>query len=244
MSINATINGISNVYPFDDRPWELFDYMAPIPPRRKHGDQFLTLKGYQDTASIPISLFDPLIKRDALPGNPACEEEIEGELRWRDLASERNLGNGLAGEPVAARQAATLLYAGPDISVSIPDGSLHPTSDSGSPRNLPRRMSTRIASASATSRNQPGTSRDPISIDDEDGDEDDQDSDDSDDLEVIQPPAKRPRTGSKSTASKRPATGGKAPARKTVGGKSVGGKHVGGKNVPRKTGGKAVKGRK
>lgn len=190
-----------NPYPYDDRPWELFEYMTPLPSSRKHGDQFMAIKAYQDTASLPVSLFDPLIKRD-VPGTDNTY-----------LASERNLGNGMVGEPIGARQAATLLYAGAE----------EEHHDSILPSVPQRRMSTRIASSSSR---QMGTNRDPISIDD--GEE----SSDSDSSE--EPAPKRPRTGSKTTA--RPTTGGKALARKTVGGK-----HVGGKNIGRKTSGKAVK---
>lgn len=269
MSLTNTVDGTESSFSLDDRPWELFEYMHPLPSARKHGQEFLALKAYQDTASIPVAFFDPLIMRDALPGAPQTTD-IDGELKWEDLASERNLGNGLAGEPLAVRQAATQMFAGPPKEDDTPDQlqqsnlllSSPATSVSALSHGPVRRMSTRIASATSA-RNQLGTNRDPISIDDDDdddegsadgdgdggagdgdGDGDDDSSDDSDDLEDAKPLAKRPRLSGKSvSAGKRPTTGGKAPAKapsKAPARQTVGGKNVGGKNVARKSSGKTI----
>lgn len=243
----------------DDRPWELFDYTAPLPGRRRHGEQFLASRPYKDSASIPAALFDPLIKRDALPGKePVGEDEEESEDdRWLDLVSERDLGNGLAGEPIGARIITTNAYAGPDPdSVGEADRALDVTGDNFSPMTntssssvplavAPRRQSTRLSGKMPVTAGS-GTDKDPIPIDDEEEAKNDSDSDDeSDEPEVMErPPAKRPRVGSKTTTSGRATTGGKAPvkapAKRTTGGKSMPRKGVGGKSV-RGVGSKSAK---
>jgi mediator of RNA polymerase II transcription subunit 12 len=194
-------------------------------------------------------LFDPRIKRDALPeGDSKADEarvEDEAGFTWEDYASERNLGDGLTGEPMSARLITSNLYAGSDEatveSELVPAHSpLAPFEAAGSPATSvsaaslstrPRRMSTRLAShAGASGIKQPtGSNRDPIPVDEED----DSDDDISDgDLDIVEAPAaKRPRTSGKTMMT----TGGKAPARKTMGGKTVGRKAT--KGV-RSTGGK------
>ena len=228
--------------PLDDRPWEMFPQMASLQQQARRSELFLASHPLKDTASIPMSWFRPLLKRDALPGPVHQATDLDGgesdsDTPWQNSASERNLGDGLAGEPIAAKQIATMLYAGQDDidqndpvterpirSPRIPlDFTLSPANSVAS--ILPRRMSTRIAQAS-------GSNRDPIPVDVGD----DEEGDDSDELELVDAPvAKRPRTASKS----RPTTGGKVPAKKTVGGKSVARKATGGKTVKKTTGGKA-----
>lgn len=206
--------------PLDDRPWELFENLTPNQSSIRHVDMFLSSRPIRDTASIPMSLFDPQLKRDAIPRD-------EGD--WESSGAERNLGDGLTGEPLAAKQASTLLYASP--SPDAPVSTTQPTtpaavvrSDTPSPLPVPaaRRPSTRKAGAGTSSK-------DAIAVE--------EDSSGSD-LEVVEPPpAKRPKVGSKSTAK---TTAGKAPAKRATGGKSVGRKATGGKNVGRKgMGGKA-----
>jgi mediator of RNA polymerase II transcription subunit 12 len=196
----------------DDRPWELLGQMWPIKTSHRHEDMFLSTRNIKDTASIPMSLFGPRFKRDAIYSEP--------ESTWDEYASERTLGDGLAGEPLAAKQAATLLFAGTDDDVSSPRTALTPAE---SVITRPRRHSTRNLAGSS--------SRDAIPVPEDD-------SDDSSDSEEADPPlAKRPRTGSKTTT--RATTGGKAPAKRVTGGKSVARKATGGKGVARKTGGKA-----
>lgn len=230
----------------DDRPWELFDHMFPPPPAAPHNEQFLSARPSRDTASIPTALFNPKIKRETMPNvqlhaTDIDEGEIDDERTWEDYASERNLGSGFTGEPIAAKQLATMLFAGPeeatienDITLitsrsplpALEAAAMSPaaTSVSGiSQLARPRRKSTRLSQAS-------GSNRDPIPIDE------DEEGEISDDVEAIDGPAtKRPRTASKS----RPTTGGKAPARKTLGGKGVARKVTGGKSVKKTTGGKA-----
>ena len=237
-SVNASL-------PLDDRPWEMLPQMASLPQRSRHSDLFLASCPLKDTASVPMSWFHSRLKRDPLPGPDyhvadLDETEDDPDTIWQNYASERNLGDGLAGEPIAAKQIATMLYAGPDdldqkeIATDRSTRSPRfPLDFAWSPANstpsiLPRRASTRIAQAS-------GSNRDPIPVDAGVG----EDEDDSDELEIMEGPvAKRPRTASKS----RPTTGGKAPAMKTVGGKSVARKATGGKTVKKTTGGKAPRG--
>lgn len=210
--------------PLDDRPWELFEQLEPHTPQSRHVDMFLSTRPIRDSASIPMALFNPQIKRDAIPSQ-------SGE--WESYPAERNLGDGLTGEPLAVKQSATLLFSAP---TPVPDDppltglQSTITSSMGSHPSSPvppvpaRRSSIRKAGMS---------SKDAIAVE--------EDTSESD-LEVVEPPlAKRPRTGSSSTKS-RASVGGKAPAKRTTGGKSVARKATGGKNVGRKgMGGKAPK---
>jgi mediator of RNA polymerase II transcription subunit 12 len=98
----------------------MFQYLAPLPTRKKHGDQFLASKTFPDHAAIPVKLFNPLIKRDALPGKGtrggiSVEDEEDAEDEgWLQYVAERDLGDGSAGHPIAGRYLATDAYAGPD----------------------------------------------------------------------------------------------------------------------------------
>jgi mediator of RNA polymerase II transcription subunit 12 len=225
---------------FDDRPWELFEQLVPTSKNVKHVDQFLSSKHIRDTAALPISLFQPSIKRDPIP-----QEDVEEEA-WESAVAERNLGDGLAGEPLSARQASTLLFALPtDKGPAAPEDAdtsfvlETPKADldispliltNSTPANRPRRASARSIKTGASTK-------DAIDLH-------------SSDSEVEIVPAKRPRVGSKSsaaasgssgTAAGRPSTGGKAPAKRTTGGKGIARKATGGKNVGRKGAGKAPK---
>lgn len=216
----------------DDRPWELLERGGLVPRKTAHATQFLASRPLRDTGSIPIALFDPKIKPDIIPD---CERDSgdisEGELEsdtWEAYASERNMGDGLAGEPLVAKQVASLSYAGQEDATAdeiiltaskSPLLGLEVSSADVAPVPRLRRMSARLAQAS-------GSDRDPMTVEEED-DGEDSDEDDG-------PAAKRSRT-----VSKRPTTGGKAPARKTIGGKSVARKLTAGKSVRKTTSAKA-----
>ena len=248
---------------FDDRPWEMFEQTNPPSRRPPQGELYLASKPVRDTASIPMSLFDPHMKRDALPETEtsAAEKDEDGEAsedgshsQWENYASERNLGDGLAGEPMSVKQLTTSLFAGPEEATVEDDITIHtahsplPGIGALSPSNTlsalptpgrPRRSSTRLAAGGRGLSN-----KDPISlVDEEDEDEDDPVDDDEEGGEPPQPPpeapaGKRPRIGSKSTIGS--SMGGKT-VRKTTGGKSVARKATGGKSL-RGVSGKAPKG--
>ena len=224
----------NEVTPLDDRPWEFLEYLAPTPKPLKHAELFLSSRPIRDTASIPMALFKPQIKRDPMP---LRDEEVPS-------VAERNLGDGLAGEPLIVKQTSTLLFAHPlswhgetkveatSNSHTESNTSTHSNSSpvlNATPANRPRR-------ASAQTRNyKTGSStKDAIDLDTSSSSSSDSDSD----VEVLQPPPKRPRVGS---TSERPTTSGKAPAKRTTGGKGVARKVTGGKNVGRKAPGKAPK---
>jgi mediator of RNA polymerase II transcription subunit 12 len=238
----------SETIPLDDRPWEMFEQLAPTPRKLRHVDQFLSSRPIRDTSSIPVALFDPLLKRDPLPVQPDIEEECE------QSRAERNLGDGLAGEPLAAKQASTHLFAMPDDTPTAAEEPGPSMSQAGTPKtesahspitpipsitpaNRPRRASARTLKTG-------GSTKDAIDLEESSSDSDD-------DIIAQAPPPKRARVGSKSTGTgsgaapappARPAVGGKAPAKRTTGGKGVARKATGGKNVGRKApGGKAPK---
>lgn len=206
----------------DDRPWEMIEQMVVQPPQ-KHSDLFLSSKALKDTASIPIALFKPQITRDEVP-----DAAREREHPWEYASSERNLGNGFGGEPISARQAATILYARNDGNVGDqPTLAMPPTP--AKVKRLNPRNSTPVKGA--------GTNNDPISID--------SDASDDDEEEESRPTAKRPRTGSKTssvTGSTRQVTGGKAP-RKATASSGSSARKAPAKSV-RSVSGKDVKGRR
>lgn len=187
--------------PLDDRPWEMLEKMSSQ-DMPSHSDLFLASKPLKDTASIPMALFKPQLTRDAVPS-----ETTEEVAPWEHAASERSLGNGFAGEPVAARQAASLLYARSDgrpekelleKETSVKEASTPSTTDSKTPTpTKARRHSMRVTTNAAKGS---GTTADPIAIVSSDSEEDEQ------------PLAKRARTTAK--AAPRANTAGKAP-RKT-----------------------------
>ncbi|KAK8847487.1 hypothetical protein IAR55_005345 [Kwoniella newhampshirensis] len=250
--------------PLDDRRWELFEYMAPPPRKLKHQDLHLASTPIKDTSSIPMTLFDPKITRDAIPGlaekyntHPAVagEDDNEDDLSdhpWEEYASERNLGDGLAGEPTYARQMITSMFSTSSGEMEDEDSSMYDaishqksagTSNADSPVSTrPRRASTRIAhhgSGVGLGSRGSGSNKDPIAIEDED---DGESEDEPEELVAPPPASKKPRTGSKTTTTTtagRATTGGKAPARKTTSGKTVSRKGTGGKGV---RGGKAPRG--
>lgn len=248
----------------DDRPWEMFEHFDPPNRQTPYGERFLASKPLKDMASIPMSLFGPRIKRDAVPNSSkydptkADEEKSESDAEsldprpWEAYASERNLGDGQAGEPISMRQMVTSLYTGmEEITVEDDNVTVHsavspadtivaaPHSPATS-TNRPRRASTRVTSGSVNvnttggaangpATNNLGSNRNPITLA---GDEDESEEDSDDSPEVIERPVgKRPRTGGKTIGGKttRKTTGGKGVARKGTGGKSVRG--VSGKGV-------------
>lgn len=203
----------------DDRPWEMIEQMVIQPPQ-KHCDLFLSSKALKDTSSIPIALFEPQITRDEVP-----DAAREVNHPWEYASSERNLGNGFGGEPISARQAATILFAREDGNFGDqPTLAMPPTP--AKVKRLNPRNSTPVKGA--------GTNNDPISID----------SDASDDEEEeARPAAKRPRTGSKTSTtsnSARQVTGGKAPRKGTA---TSSARKAPAKSV-RSVSGKEVKGRR
>lgn len=246
--------------PFDDRPWEMFEKMGPASRAPSHGYLFLASKPLADTASIPMALFGPRLKRDALPDDPSAD--LPGGDRMDEytcFASERNLGDGLTGEPIGARQAATGLFDGSDEYAAHESAVAPPPVSPASAKTAPsvpaasstgtttarlRRMSNRLASGATKPS---GGAADPITIDIDDDDDEganDSDSSSSSDEEALGArSAKRRRTASKTSATrptaagKRPATSGKAPARATTGGKNVGRKSTASKT--RRPAGKA-----
>ena len=219
--------------PLDDRPWELFEQLTPQSTKPRHVDMFLSNQPIRDTSSISMALFNPQLKRDCLPPQ-------HGE--WELYPAERNLGDGLTGEPMAAKQSATLLYSAStptisDSTSSAPVPNIPTPANPGTPSepsaSSPIPQSTRRSSIRKAGAGGGSSTKDPIPVD--------EDSSDGSDLEIVAvPPAKRPRKGSETKA--RASTGGKAPAKKTTGGKGVARKATGGKNVGRKApGGKAPK---
>jgi mediator of RNA polymerase II transcription subunit 12 len=216
--------------PLDDRPWELFDQIAPTPPISKHGELFLTSKSLRDTASVSLSMFNPTIKRDSIPISASQVEE--DERGYEAYASERNLGDGLAGEPMIAKTLATGLFQAEvkeEIERSGNDGrksgDASPSTLPSELVNRPRRSSTRIATAS--SRAVSGSNTNPISIDVDDSPEEEEEEEEEAEEHV----GKRAKTGGKST---RKTYGGKAPAKSTVARKTTGGKSLGRKGVAAK----------
>ena len=230
----------------DDRPWENMEHLQPPPEIKKHNDPLLLSKPIKDTGSVPLFFFDPHVCADMPPVSPSTSSGTEdgdvasnsdSEPNWWDFISERNLGAGLGGEPLAAREVAGNLYAGGldsernpapktprtpavGLGISLPDQQLS--------ADRPRRMSQRLATnplvtpgGSTRGGTAPGTTgkkENPITIDE------DESSDDSSPGEESAPPTKRPKTGGKTVGSKAP--------RKTTGGKNVGRKaSVGGKST-------------
>jgi len=247
---NPTTMGDTEVLTLDDRPWEMFEYLNGPPRKVPPGQMFLASKPIKDLGSVPLSLFGPQMKRDAIPYSDkerrsgfAEEGEVaEEEPNWEDYASERNLGDGIAGEPVGVRQNATSLFSsGAETSsaeeeaAKMPPSPVKPavsanTSNNFEPANgagtgtRSRRASTRLIGGT-----QPvvprGSNRDPIPLGDDAEDEDEDNSENSDSesdssIEILDMPAgKRPRVGQKGVA-------GKTAARKTTGGKGVPKKNV------------------
>ncbi|WRT64690.1 uncharacterized protein IL334_001624 [Kwoniella shivajii] len=256
---DVTEESLDSALPLDDRKWELFEQMNPPPRPPQHQDLYLTSTPIKDTSSISMSLFNPKITRDVIPGiADSWTEQIEEEpsLPWEDYASERDLGDGFK-EPNYVKQISTQLYNGTDEhdlneheTGNVDENEDSSDDESGIPlsKNQSRRMSTRSQkSISMGNGISFGSNNNPISID--------EDSDDNPEPVDNPPPAsKRPRTASKSTASasasvsasvsgKQSTTAGKAPARKTTGGKGISRKATAGKSV-RGTAGKAPRGRR
>ncbi|ORX33960.1 hypothetical protein BD324DRAFT_186207 [Kockovaella imperatae] len=209
----TALNLGDDTVPLDDRPWELFERLDPKPRRAKGQDFYLASKKYKDTAAISMALFAPRIEYDAMPRDEE-DDDAASEASDPDLyASERDLGNDLAGESSMLKQFTTAIYGGPEEASIEDDIVIHhasPTTSVSSPSNLlrPRRASTRGMPT--------GSDKDPIPlVDDDDDDDDDDDSgSEEDEPELLPPRGKRPRVASKSTGS----VGGKT-TRKTTGGK-------------------------
>lgn len=225
--------------PLDDRHWELFEYIGP--PKRKIGPQdlFLASAPLKDASSIPITLFDPKITRDAPPNagtmdayvkaaedgevSPVGEEE-EPRRSWETFASERNLGDGLAGEPAYAKQAATLVFSArdndvPEVMPVKSAASQQPVvvvPSSTSPQKPKGKRSNSSGKDKVTGSNKDA----PIAVEEDENDED---------IEVEAPLSKKAKTAKNSAtgSGKSTTTAGKAPARKTTGGKGISKKATG-----------------
>ncbi|WVO18867.1 uncharacterized protein IAS62_000139 [Cryptococcus decagattii] len=225
--------------PLDDRHWELFEYIGP--PKRKIGPQdlFLASAPLKDASSIPITLFDPKITRDAPPNagtmdayvkaaedgevSPVGEEE-EPRRSWETFASERNLGDGLAGEPAYAKQAATLVFSArdndvPEVMPVKSTASQQPVvvvPSSTSPQKPKGKRSNSSGKDKVTGSNKDA----PIAVEEDENDED---------SEVEAPLSKKAKTAKNSAtgSGKSTTTAGKAPARKTTGGKGISKKATG-----------------
>lgn len=253
------------VQPLDARPWEMFDRLTPVPYINKRAQRFLARQPFIDAASIPVSLFGPVISRDAVGDASFSNDDLDdigtdGEDTEQPLAnsylnfiSERNLGNGMAGEPSSAKEITTSAYAGPpgldnafvkssSISPQVPLEPLQSPAVDETPLPPRRRSSSRLAQKGSESNadhamlGEEGDSSTASSEDEETAENKGTEaSEKGEDVDADAPPAKKARRGSK--ASVRSTTGGKAPAkslgRPTVGGKNVGRKSVSGK-APRK----------
>ena len=194
---NSTITEDPNdtSLPLDDRPWEIFEQLLPPSRALPRSEQFLNSKPLKDTASIPMALFDPKVKRDAIPHaleeDDASKEEsarssdTDLDAPWETYASERNLGDGHAGEPTPVKQISTKLFAGPEEDTVEDDitiiGHNRPSSQSRATiAAQPGRSSNRIAAGK--------TIKGAITVENPSND------DDSDEPEPIGMPAgKRPR---------------------------------------------------
>lgn len=193
---------------YDDRPWETSEQLEPSERSIKHGDSFLDPTPLANNSSIPLSAFDAKLWRDKVPAS-------EPSKPWAAYASERNLGNGLAGEPPSAARQATTLYNGDYEPMTRPVAAVSdnlftatsPSVASTYTREHPERKGQSQSNGAKSGQ----STNDPIEIDDDD--------EDDDEIEVIPPPAKRPRTsisksatGSKTVAKKAPQKAIKNPA--------------------------------
>lgn len=175
----------------DDRPWEMMEHLTPL-DTPAHVDVFLSTHALKDTASIPIALFRPQLTRDEVPVlSPAAAPEP-----WDYASSERNLGNGAAGEPVCARQLATVLYA---PAPADEEPKLAPAPASGAaPGSAPGAAPKRARNATPVSVKGTGTTTDPIDM--------------LESSEEDEPLQKRPRTAAAAAGkTTRASTAGKVP---------------------------------
>ena len=217
----------------DDRHWEMFDQFYP-PTRRASGqDLYLASTAIKDTAVIPIALFGPHVEYDALQDSDDSladqvtrdyDAQSESSTELDMYASERDLGNDLAGRSGMIKQLVTSLYAGPEEASVEDEIIIHPPQSPSnaiaSPASVstvsntmrPRRASMRLMSQATFGS---GSNKDPIMMDEDEG------SDDSgEEPEIVEPRGKRPRIGSKTTSSTVGSVGSKT-TRKTTAGKSV-----------------------
>nr|XP_019047064.1 hypothetical protein I302_03671 [Kwoniella bestiolae CBS 10118]OCF25994.1 hypothetical protein I302_03671 [Kwoniella bestiolae CBS 10118] len=130
LSTSADEDNLDSAVMMEERKWELFQQINPIPKKPNHQDLYLLNKPtVKDTSSISLGLFGPKFTRDVLPnlanrwqdpasGTAAAEggaeeeeqdEEEEGNLPWENYASERTLGDGMNESPFE-RQKSTLLF--------------------------------------------------------------------------------------------------------------------------------------
>nr|XP_019005040.1 uncharacterized protein I203_01884 [Kwoniella mangroviensis CBS 8507]OCF68501.1 hypothetical protein I203_01884 [Kwoniella mangroviensis CBS 8507] len=123
-------HNLDSVLTMEERRWELFEQINPIPKKPNHQDLYLVNKSsIKDTSSISMGLFNPKFTRDCLPNianhwkipsdndqeqdeehdQEDEEEEEEGNLPWENYASDRTLGDGF-NESLFERQRSTLLF--------------------------------------------------------------------------------------------------------------------------------------
>ena len=268
---------------------------VPGRKKTPHGELFLGHRAIKDTASVPIALFGAMMKRDEVPGETAAgrgridstaarsQEGEDGEAddekdvgtvdvddeegpTWTDYASERNLGDGLAGEPLSVRQLVTGLYVCPGgqhinedespkkdvpvsagtptklVSASSPAMSTASAATSARPRRASVRSTTSTQTVQSTLAQHAASAaaaaaQKGTSKDPFELDESsDSDSSDSDDLEVLDRPPGKRPRVSGKGVPGKTAATAGQQPRRTTGGKTVG-KTVGGR---RATGGKSV----
>jgi mediator of RNA polymerase II transcription subunit 12 len=188
-----------NTWLFEDRPWEASEQLEPLERPIKYQDSFLDSAPLKNNSSIPLSAFDAKLCRDKVP-------LTEESMPWLSYASERNLGNGLAGEPSGTSLQATTIYNGdfqaPQPAPCASEGPWCATSPSVAStytREQPdQHAPTR---SSGVNPSAPGSTNDPIEIDDDEDDE----------IELVPPPAKKMKT-----SNPKPTTGSKTVGRKTA----------------------------
>ena len=223
----------------------MFDHFYP-PSRRASGqDIYLANNSIKDTAVIPIALFGPRLEYDSLQDDSSVDvghdedAQSESSTELDMYASERDLGNDLAGKSGMIKQFITSLYAGPEEASVEDEIIIHPAQSPSnamsSPASVstvsnmtrPRRTSMRLLSQATFGS---GSNKDPITLD-----EDDDSEESGEEPEMVEPRGKRPRIGSKTTTSTVGSVGSKT-TRKTTAGKSVARKATAGKG---RVGGKA-----
>nr|XP_019008399.1 uncharacterized protein I206_06958 [Kwoniella pini CBS 10737]OCF47180.1 hypothetical protein I206_06958 [Kwoniella pini CBS 10737] len=168
-----TVNGIDSALHMEDRKWELFEQMNPLPKQPLHQDLYLVNKPIKDNSSISLSLFNPKITRDALPnvgtdwaiekesgigdspeslaeneveiGNPRSEVDSEMDRPWENWASEYDLSNGFNSSSYLKQKVTSLFNGKEEIDLDLDDSTVDQIKDESFISSSPRkrRMSTR-----------------------------------------------------------------------------------------------------
>nr|XP_018265377.1 uncharacterized protein I303_01743 [Kwoniella dejecticola CBS 10117]OBR87535.1 hypothetical protein I303_01743 [Kwoniella dejecticola CBS 10117] len=151
------VNGVDSAIHMDDKKWESFEQMNPLPKEPYHQDLYLVNKPIKDTSSISLSLFNPKITRDALPntatdwsitkastespvsnGDSAEDvqspsEEKESQSRpWEDWASEYDLSDGFNSTSFFRQRVSSLFDGKEELDLEQGQGDTrHPTAGVG-----------------------------------------------------------------------------------------------------------------